>query len=172
VFPNVPAAATIAGTLATPFKPFLVSFANTMAMELKFLHRWAPGWALGWAAAGSRRCPGGAARLRRPALPHRHPHHRPPARRSFHNPKLQTPQRIHSAAALLGLGAFFLEDMCPQLPLCHATWHCLSALGCATTNAILADAEEQTAVQQQQRGAAKAGKGGPLLLEAAKPLAL
>jgi hypothetical protein len=57
VFPNVPAAATIAGTLATPFKPFLVSFANTMAMELKFLHRW-------------RRCRGPCRRacLRRPPV--------------------------------------------------------------------------------------------------------
>ncbi len=61
--------------------------------------------------------------------------------------------------------------MCPKLPLCHATWHCLSALGCATTNAILADAEEQLAAQQAA-AAGKAGKGAALLLEAARPLAL
>ncbi|KXZ56582.1 hypothetical protein GPECTOR_1g523 [Gonium pectorale] len=37
LFPGVPAAVTAAGILATPFKPFLVSFVNSTAMELKFL---------------------------------------------------------------------------------------------------------------------------------------
>ncbi|GIL43215.1 hypothetical protein Vafri_1019 [Volvox africanus] len=37
LFPGVPASVTAAGMLATPFKPFLVSFVNSTAMELKFL---------------------------------------------------------------------------------------------------------------------------------------
>ncbi|KAG2442759.1 hypothetical protein HXX76_002840 [Chlamydomonas incerta] len=37
LFPGVPKAVTAAGMLATPFKPFLVSFVNSVAMELKFL---------------------------------------------------------------------------------------------------------------------------------------
>jgi hypothetical protein len=111
------------GTALTPFKPFIVSFANTMAMELKFLHT------------------------------------------SFQNPALRPAQRLHSAAALLGLGAFFLEDAMPKLPLCHATWHCLSALGCATTNAILADAEQQFEAQQHTLHS-------KALLDTAAPLAL
>lgn len=39
IFPKVPKAVTAAGLLATPFKPFLVSFVNSTAMELKFLQR-------------------------------------------------------------------------------------------------------------------------------------
>lgn len=37
LFPGVPKAVTAAGILATPFKPFLVSFVNSVAMEVKFL---------------------------------------------------------------------------------------------------------------------------------------
>ncbi|GLC35711.1 hypothetical protein PLESTB_000486400 [Pleodorina starrii] len=37
LFPGVPASVTAAGMLATPFKPFLVSFVNSTAMELKFM---------------------------------------------------------------------------------------------------------------------------------------
>ncbi len=39
LFPNVPASVTAAGMLAVPFKPFLVSTVNSIAMELKFLER-------------------------------------------------------------------------------------------------------------------------------------
>ncbi|KAG2495731.1 hypothetical protein HYH03_006329 [Edaphochlamys debaryana] len=39
VFPGLPPALTAATLLATPFKPFLVSTVNTVAMELKFLER-------------------------------------------------------------------------------------------------------------------------------------
>ncbi|KAL6765752.1 hypothetical protein V8C86DRAFT_2448947 [Haematococcus lacustris] len=39
LYPDTPLAITVASCLAVPFKPFLVSFANSAAMELKFLRR-------------------------------------------------------------------------------------------------------------------------------------
>lgn len=39
VYPALPPAITSLGILATPFKPFLVSFVNSAAMEYKFLQR-------------------------------------------------------------------------------------------------------------------------------------
>lgn len=39
VFPQMPRAVSVAGMAATPFLPFVVSSANTMAMELEYLRR-------------------------------------------------------------------------------------------------------------------------------------
>ena len=109
VIPGMPRSATVAGLAATPFKPFLVSFGNSTAMEAVFLER------------------------------------------SWRNPELRNAQRLHSACALLGLGAFALEEYMPRLPLVHACWHCLSAVCVGTTNALLADVEqEQEAILKVQ----------------------
>jgi hypothetical protein len=101
VIPGMPRALSVAGLAATPFKPFLVSFGNSTAMEAVFLQR------------------------------------------SWNNPKLQNSQRLHSACAMLGLGAFALEEYMPRLPLIHACWHCFSAVCIGTTNALLADVERE-----------------------------
>jgi hypothetical protein len=39
VYPSCPHAVTAVGLVATPFKPFLVSFLNSTAMEMKYLYR-------------------------------------------------------------------------------------------------------------------------------------
>jgi hypothetical protein len=39
LFPNQPVAATAASLAATPFKPFLVTTGNALALEAKFLQR-------------------------------------------------------------------------------------------------------------------------------------
>ncbi|GAX77488.1 hypothetical protein CEUSTIGMA_g4932.t1 [Chlamydomonas eustigma] len=39
VYPNCPHAVTALSIVATPFKPFMVSFCNSTAMELKYLYR-------------------------------------------------------------------------------------------------------------------------------------
>ncbi|WIA21866.1 hypothetical protein OEZ85_004242 [Tetradesmus obliquus] len=101
LYPNLPPAATAATIALTPFRPFLVSAGNAMAMESKFLQR------------------------------------------SFANPDLRGAQKLHSAACLAGMAVFAVEDASvPHVPLVHATWHCLSALGTSLVNAVLADAEE------------------------------
>jgi hypothetical protein len=58
------------------------------------------------------------------------------------NPELRPAQRLHAATCMLGLGAFALEEFCPQLPLVHAAWHCLSATAVATVNNLLDDVEQ------------------------------
>jgi hypothetical protein len=63
--------------------------------------------------------------------------------RAMQQPKLRPAQRIHSAAALASMGLFMLEEHQPHLPFIHASWHCLSALGCQKINAVLEDAEQQ-----------------------------
>lgn len=101
IYPNqVPPALTTLGLLATPFRPFLVSFVNTSLMEAKYIHR---------------------------------------ARK---NPKLRKAWGIHAAATLLGLSCFVLEDVRPDIPLMHSSWHCLSAVAVATINNLAADVEE------------------------------
>jgi hypothetical protein len=63
--------------------------------------------------------------------------------RSFANPDLRGAQKLHSAACLAGMAVFAVEDASvPHVPLVHATWHCLSALGTAFVNSVLADAEQ------------------------------
>jgi hypothetical protein len=63
--------------------------------------------------------------------------------RSFENPDLRGAQKLHSAACLAGMAVFAVEDASvPHVPLVHATWHCLSALGTAMVNHVLADAEQ------------------------------
>jgi hypothetical protein len=63
--------------------------------------------------------------------------------RSFANPDLRGAQKLHSAACLAGMAVFAVEDASvPHVPLVHATWHCLSALGTGLVNHVLADAEE------------------------------
>ncbi|GFR41163.1 hypothetical protein Agub_g1829 [Astrephomene gubernaculifera] len=132
LFPNVPAAVTAAGVLATPFKPFFVSFVNSTAMELKFL-------------AAARR-----------------------------NPKLRGPQRLHAACCLLGLGAFALEDVRPDLPLVHSVWHLLSSTAVATLNHLLADVEEQQRLEGAgapvSKRRASPGRPYPQLVVEMKPL--
>lgn len=64
--------------------------------------------------------------------------------RSFQNPDLRGAQKLHSAACLAGMTVFAVEDASvPHVPLVHAVWHCLSALGTSLVNHVLADAEEQ-----------------------------
>jgi hypothetical protein len=116
IYPDMPPALTTLGVVATPFKPFLVSACNTLAMELKFLQR------------------------------------------AHEVPQLRHPQRVHSAAALASMVLFAVEDLVPQVPFVHASWHGLSALGCSTVNALFKDAEDNMVVgeerswqQQQQR---------------------
>lgn len=102
LYPKLPPAATAASITLTPFRPFLVSASNAMAMESKFLQR------------------------------------------SFQNPDLRGAQKLHSAACLAGMALFAVEDASvPHVPLVHASWHCLSALGTAMVNYVLHDAEQQ-----------------------------
>lgn len=102
LYPNLPPVVTAASTALTPFKPFLVSAANAMAMESKFLQR------------------------------------------SYQNPDLRGAQKLHSAACIAGMALFAVEDASvPHVPLVHASWHCLSALGTAMVNHVLHDAEQQ-----------------------------
>lgn len=64
----------------------------------------------------------------------------------YHNhakkhPKLQKMQHRHLAAGALGAACFVLEDLYPKFPFVHATWHCLSAYGIATTEPLVAHKE-------------------------------
>ena len=101
IYPNTPIPVTAIGFLATPFRPFLVSFLNSSLMELKYIDR---------------------------------------ARK---NPKLRKAHRLHATATLVGLGCFALEDLCPSIPLMHASWHILSSLAVATINDLAADEEDR-----------------------------
>eukprot|EP00878_Enallax_costatus_P005954 GHUV01006245.1.p1 GENE.GHUV01006245.1~~GHUV01006245.1.p1 ORF type:complete len:187 (+),score=43.09 GHUV01006245.1:2279-2839(+) len=102
LYPKLPPVATAASITLTPFKPFLVSASNAMAMESKFLQR------------------------------------------SFQNADLLGAQKLHSAACIAGMALFAVEDASvPHVPLVHASWHCLSALGTAMVNYVLHDAEQQ-----------------------------
>lgn len=63
--------------------------------------------------------------------------------RARKNPKrLGKAQMLHASTCLLGLSAFALEDYCPQLPLLHSAWHCLSAAGVSVVNNLLDDVEK------------------------------
>ena len=63
------------------------------------------------------------------------------ARRAHANPALRRAHRAHVATAALGAACFALEDAFPTLPFIHTTWHLLSAVGVATTGALVADCE-------------------------------
>jgi hypothetical protein len=102
IYPNVPPALTALGFVATPFRPFLVSFINTSLMEAKYIDR---------------------------------------ARK---NPKLRKSWGIHAVSTLIGLSCFALEDLRPDIPLMHASWHCLSSVVVATINNLAADEEEMS----------------------------
>ena len=48
---------------------------------------------------------------------------------------------LHVAAGALGAATFCLEGIYPHFPGLHATWHCLSCLGVATTGDMVAARE-------------------------------
>jgi hypothetical protein len=54
---------------------------------------------------------------------------------------LRAQQLAHSACALGAMAFFSLEEVFPRAPLLHSTWHLLSSVSCATTNALLEDVE-------------------------------
>jgi hypothetical protein len=135
---GVPRRLTAASLLMTPFRPFPVSTANTLAMEFDFLRR-----------AAVNGGPDGQ------------------------SPGLRTQQLLHSAAALGAISFFALEEALPRAPFLHSTWHLLSSVSCATTNALLEDVErdlglvapggkrgQQQQQQQQLVGSKSPGAGG------------
>ncbi|KAF8057250.1 hypothetical protein HT031_006058 [Scenedesmus sp. PABB004] len=81
--------------------------------------------------------------------------------RALQSPDLRGAQKLHSAACVAGMALFAVEDASvPHVPLVHATWHCLSALGTAYVNALLADAEEQFPQLTLDGGRAAARRAG------------
>ena len=63
------------------------------------------------------------------------------ARRAHETPSLRRAHRAHMASAALGAACFALEDAFPTAPFIHTAWHLLSAVGVATTGALVADCE-------------------------------
>ena len=49
---------------------------------------------------------------------------------------------LHVAAGAVGAATFCLEGIYPHFPGIHATWHCLSCLGVATTGDLVAAREQ------------------------------
>jgi hypothetical protein len=107
------------GLAATPFKPFLVSTANSVALVR-------PPPLAPRPPRPPRRSPVAAVRVGppRPSAPAPLPPLFPPSRRAQEvkyllaarkEPSLRGPQLLHSAAVLLGLGAFALEDLRPEV---------------------------------------------------------
>jgi hypothetical protein len=43
-------------------------------------------------------------------------------RRALADPSLRPAQRLHSAAALVGVTLFFVEDAAPRAPFIHSAW--------------------------------------------------
>ena len=48
---------------------------------------------------------------------------------------------MHMVAGIAGAACFSLEGLYPHFPCIHATWHCLSCLGVATTGDLVAARE-------------------------------
>ncbi|KAG1660901.1 hypothetical protein FOA52_015943 [Chlamydomonas sp. UWO 241] len=62
--------------------------------------------------------------------------------RAAQEPSLRLPVLAHGVCCIAGLVCFKMEDLAPEVPLTHATWHCLSAAATATFNHLVNDVEE------------------------------
>lgn len=101
---DTPAAASGAAVLAIPLQPFIVSTANSLAVETEFWRR-------------------------KQELPRDH--------------AICKAHSTHANAAALAMGCFLLEEMQPHLPFVHASWHCLSAIGMASMQPLVDDADHR-----------------------------
>jgi hypothetical protein len=72
---------------------------------------------------------------------------------------LRGQQMLHSACALGAMVFFSLEGALPHVPLLHSSWHLLSSVSCATTNALLEDVERGMGLAVDHRAAAGGGGG-------------
>ena len=61
--------------------------------------------------------------------------------RAIRRPHLRRPFAVHAASSAAGITVFAVEEMFPKTPFVHAVWHCLAAVGAASTGALLADVE-------------------------------
>lgn len=60
------------------------------------------------------------------------------AKRSFAEPdRYQKAHRMHAASTVLGGMCFLAEEVYPDVPFVHATWHVAAALAVYTCNALL-----------------------------------
>lgn len=110
----------------TPFQPFAVITAHSVAMEAEFARR--------------------AKREReRKGAPSSHHHHHSHHHHSHHHhqnrPSIAAAHRLHVLSGALAVAAFFAEDLWPRLPFVHSTWHVLSALAMSATEPLVDDAE-------------------------------
>lgn len=90
------------------------------------------------------------------------------ARQASHSKAVAADLRRHYAAAALGMGAFFAEDLAQDTGFggfLHAAWHCLACYGCYTMDSLIAHKERLHLQRQLSRGGARGAPG-----EASKPL--
>ena len=137
----------------TPFQPFAVITAHSVAMEAEFARR-----------AGRER-----ARARMKSAPppsssrHSHHHHHREDHHHHHRPpssSLAAAHRLHVLSGAAAVAAFFAEDLWPRLPFVHSTWHVLSALAMAATEPLVDDAEGRLVRGRARAEARKRGGGG------------
>lgn len=105
----------------TPFQPFAVITAHSVAMEAEFARR----------AKRERERKGAPSSSSRHHHHHHHQNHR----------SIAAAHRLHVLSGALAVAAFFAEDLWPRLPFVHSTWHVLSALAMAATEPLVDDAE-------------------------------
>eukprot|EP01023_Acetabularia_acetabulum_P029259 TRINITY_DN27631_c0_g1_i2.p1 TRINITY_DN27631_c0_g1~~TRINITY_DN27631_c0_g1_i2.p1 ORF type:complete len:304 (-),score=31.28 TRINITY_DN27631_c0_g1_i2:302-1213(-) len=64
-------------------------------------------------------------------------------KRAYKDENLRPAHVAHTASVVAGMGCFYLEDVCPKIPLVHSLWHCLATSGLQTTNALMQHVETE-----------------------------
>jgi len=114
----------------TPFQPFAVITAHSVAMEAEFARR-----------ARKERKEGRASSSLSASHHHHHHHHHHSHSHSHSHRSLSAAHRLHVCSGVAAVVAFFAEDLWPRLPFVHSTWHVLSAVAMAATEPLVDDAE-------------------------------
>ena len=156
IFPSLPRRGMTRVSLSlTPFQPFAVITAHSVAMEKEFARR----------ARRERRRRARLSSSSPSSSSHRHHHHSHHHNHSHHNqegssrPSISAAHRLHVLSGTLAVAAFFAEDLWPRLPFVHSTWHVLSAVAMAATEPLVDDAERRL-LRGRARAEAEARKGG------------
>lgn len=135
----------------TPFQPFAVIAAHSLAMEAEFVRRARRERRL-WSRRREKEASvggggGGGHRSR-------HHHHGHSDRAS-----MSAAHRLHLCAGAAAVAAFFAEDLWPRLPFVHSTWHVFSAVAMVATEPLVDDAERRL-VRGRARAEAEGRKRG------------
>ena len=142
----------------TPFQPFAVITAHSLAMEAEFARR---------ARRDRRRrneAAGGGGGFPSPSH-HHHKHHHHHHHHHANRVSISSAHRLHVYSGAAAVAAFFAEELWPRLPFVHSAWHVLSAVAMAATEPLVDDAERR--LLRGRARAASAARSGAAEAEAA-----